>query len=93
MASSKPRAPSLLESIALGGASCVFTVNFVHPIELVKTRMQVSGNGLVRFSSNIPKFSDTPVLNAVVTVVAAAVTVVVATAAIGGGGVNLSRFQ
>lgn len=36
----------MIESIALGGASCVFTVNFTHPIELVKTRMQVSGNGL-----------------------------------------------
>ena len=40
------RAPTLLESIALGGASCVFTVNFTHPIELVKTRMQVTGDGL-----------------------------------------------
>jgi hypothetical protein len=40
------RKPSLVESIALGGASCVFTVNFTHPIELVKTRMQVSGNAL-----------------------------------------------
>jgi len=40
------RSPTLVESIALGGASCVFTVNFTHPIELVKTRMQVSGNGL-----------------------------------------------
>eukprot|EP00536_Pseudo-nitzschia_multiseries_P012444 jgi/Psemu1/32137/gm1.32137_g len=40
------RKPSLIESIALGGASCVFTVNFTHPIELVKTRMQVSGNAL-----------------------------------------------
>jgi hypothetical protein len=40
------RKPTLVESIALGGASCIFTVNFTHPIELVKTRMQVSGNGL-----------------------------------------------
>ena len=40
------RAPTLIESIALGGASCVFTVNFTHPIETVKTRMQVSGSGL-----------------------------------------------
>ena len=40
------RKPTLIESIALGGASCIFTVNFTHPIELVKTRMQVSGNGL-----------------------------------------------
>ena len=44
----------LWESIALGGISCVFTVNFTHPIELVKTRMQVSGNGLVQvFSSTL----------------------------------------
>lgn len=40
------KSPSLIQSIALGGASCVFTVNFTHPIELVKTRMQVTGNGL-----------------------------------------------
>jgi hypothetical protein len=40
------RKPTLIESIALGGASCVFTVNFTHPIETVKTRMQVSGDGL-----------------------------------------------
>ena len=39
-------APTLLQSIALGGMSCVFTVNFTHPIETVKTRMQVTGNGL-----------------------------------------------
>ena len=31
---------------ALGGISCVFTVNFTHPIELVKTRMQVTGDSL-----------------------------------------------
>lgn len=43
---SEAKTPSLFQSIALGGASCVFTVNFTHPIELVKTRMQVSGSGL-----------------------------------------------
>jgi hypothetical protein len=26
------RKPTLFESIALGGVSCVFTVNFTHPI-------------------------------------------------------------
>jgi len=46
MSLSSPRAPSLIESIGLGGAACIFTVNFTHPIELVKTRMQVTGNGL-----------------------------------------------
>lgn len=40
------KTPTLLQSIALGGASCVFTVNWVHPIETVKTRMQVSGEGV-----------------------------------------------
>jgi hypothetical protein len=39
---------SLIQSIALGGVSCVFTVNFTHPIETVKTRMQVSGDGLTK---------------------------------------------
>ena len=39
--------PNLAQSIALGGAACVFTVNFTHPIELLKTRMQVTGNGLI----------------------------------------------
>lgn len=38
--------PGLMTSVALGGASCVFTVNFTHPIELVKTRMQVTGDSL-----------------------------------------------
>lgn len=49
------RKPTLVESIALGGASCVFTVNFTHPIELVKTRMQVSGDGLIHVCSNTLK--------------------------------------
>ena len=47
--------PGLLTSIALGGASCVFTVNFTHPIELVKTRMQVSGEGLGHIISTTAK--------------------------------------
>jgi hypothetical protein len=39
--------PTLIQStIALGGASCIFMVNFTHPIELVKTCIQVTGNGL-----------------------------------------------
>jgi len=32
--------------MGLGGLSAVFAVNFTHPIETVKTRMQVSGAGL-----------------------------------------------
>mmetsp|Transcript_8005 Transcript_8005/g.11486 ORF Transcript_8005/g.11486 Transcript_8005/m.11486 type:complete len:284 (-) Transcript_8005:147-998(-) len=52
---STPNKPNLAQSIALGGASCVFTVNFVHPIELVKTRMQVTGNGLGHTVGNLMK--------------------------------------
>ncbi len=40
------RKPTLIESMACGGAAAAFAVNFTHPIELVKTRMQVSGGGL-----------------------------------------------
>mmetsp|Transcript_28644 Transcript_28644/g.66661 ORF Transcript_28644/g.66661 Transcript_28644/m.66661 type:complete len:283 (+) Transcript_28644:75-923(+) len=42
----EPRKASLLESMALGGCAASFAVNFTHPIETVKTRMQVSGGGL-----------------------------------------------
>jgi hypothetical protein len=52
---STAKKPNLLESIVLGGVSCVFTVNFTHPIELVKTRMQVTGNGLVNIISSTAK--------------------------------------
>jgi hypothetical protein len=38
--------PGLFQSMGLGGCSAMFAVNFTHPIETVKTRMQVSGNGL-----------------------------------------------
>jgi hypothetical protein len=38
--------PSLVQSMGLGGMSAMFAVNFTHPIELVKTRMQVSGLGI-----------------------------------------------
>jgi len=37
------RKPNLLESMACGGSAAAFAVNFTHPIELVKTRMQASG--------------------------------------------------
>jgi hypothetical protein len=39
--------------LALGGSAAVFAVNFTHPIETVKTRMQVSG--LVRISFLVEK--------------------------------------
>lgn len=49
----EPRKATLLESMALGGASAVFAVNFTHPIETVKTRMQVSGLGIAPTVSNL----------------------------------------
>merc|ERR1711935_412814 len=36
----------LLESMASGGTAAAFAVNFTHPIELVKTRMQASGGSI-----------------------------------------------
>lgn len=47
--------PNLAQSIALGGAACVFTVNFTHPIETIKTRMQVSGQSLTTTASSLIK--------------------------------------
>jgi len=44
--SSASRKPSLLESMACGGTAAAFAVNFTHPIELVKTRMQASGGSI-----------------------------------------------
>jgi hypothetical protein len=43
---SEPQKANLIQSMALGGTSAVFAVNFTHPIETVKTRMQVSGLGI-----------------------------------------------
>jgi len=43
MSDKKPKKVPVLASIALGGCAAVFTVNFTHPIELMKTRLQVYG--------------------------------------------------
>mmetsp|Transcript_17424 Transcript_17424/g.25256 ORF Transcript_17424/g.25256 Transcript_17424/m.25256 type:complete len:298 (-) Transcript_17424:484-1377(-) len=43
--------PSLLQSTILGGSAAVFAVNFTHPIELVKTRVQVSKEGIIETCS------------------------------------------
>mmetsp|Transcript_14024 Transcript_14024/g.29517 ORF Transcript_14024/g.29517 Transcript_14024/m.29517 type:complete len:284 (-) Transcript_14024:241-1092(-) len=43
---SEIRKPTLIESMACGGVSACFAVNFTHPIELVKTRMQVTGGSI-----------------------------------------------
>lgn len=45
----------MAESMACGGSSAVFAVNFTHPIELVKTRMQVSGLGIGSTISGVVK--------------------------------------
>ncbi|KAL3787485.1 hypothetical protein HJC23_001135 [Cyclotella cryptica] len=39
--------PTLLQSTVLGGTAAMFAVNFTHPIELVKTRVQVSNEGIL----------------------------------------------
>jgi hypothetical protein len=45
MPGSKPYSnqPGILASIGLSGVASVIAVNFIHPIELVKTRVQLSG--------------------------------------------------
>uniref|UniRef100_A0A7S0XQS4 Mitochondrial carrier protein n=1 Tax=Pseudo-nitzschia delicatissima TaxID=44447 RepID=A0A7S0XQS4_9STRA len=45
--------PNLFQSMALGGCSACFAVNFTHPIETVKTRMQVSGLGVGQTASSL----------------------------------------
>ena len=55
MSLTTPRKPTLIESMACGGAAAAFAVNFTHPIELVKTRMQVSGGGLGATISGVMK--------------------------------------
>ena len=49
----EPRKANLIQSMALGGTSAVFAVNFTHPIETVKTRMQVSGLGIGTTASSL----------------------------------------
>jgi hypothetical protein len=49
------RKPTLIESMACGGAAAAFAVNFTHPIELVKTRMQVTGGGIGATMSGVMK--------------------------------------
>lgn len=52
---SEPKKANLFQSMALGGSSAVFAVNFTHPIETVKTRMQVSGLGISTTVSEVAK--------------------------------------
>eukprot|EP00565_Helicotheca_tamesis_P007023 CAMPEP_0185732874 /NCGR_PEP_ID=MMETSP1171-20130828/17809_1 /TAXON_ID=374046 /ORGANISM="Helicotheca tamensis, Strain CCMP826" /LENGTH=298 /DNA_ID=CAMNT_0028402477 /DNA_START=18 /DNA_END=914 /DNA_ORIENTATION=- len=43
--------PTLIQSTVLGGTAAMFAVNFTHPIELVKTRVQVSHDGIIKTCS------------------------------------------
>eukprot|EP00640_Fibrocapsa_japonica_P002430 CAMPEP_0113938146 /NCGR_PEP_ID=MMETSP1339-20121228/4543_1 /TAXON_ID=94617 /ORGANISM="Fibrocapsa japonica" /LENGTH=282 /DNA_ID=CAMNT_0000941107 /DNA_START=100 /DNA_END=948 /DNA_ORIENTATION=- /assembly_acc=CAM_ASM_000762 len=45
--------PSLIQSMALGATAAAFAVNFTHPIETVKTRMQVSSLGVGKTCSEL----------------------------------------
>mmetsp|Transcript_17316 Transcript_17316/g.29855 ORF Transcript_17316/g.29855 Transcript_17316/m.29855 type:complete len:284 (+) Transcript_17316:59-910(+) len=47
--------PSLIQSTVLGGTAAMFAVNFTHPIELVKTRVQVTNEGIMATCSNTMK--------------------------------------
>merc|ERR1712176_261062 len=42
LATSPPAPPSLLTQVGMGGTAAVITVSFIHPIDVVKTRIQVS---------------------------------------------------
>jgi hypothetical protein len=35
--------PSLIQSVGTAGLAAVITVNFVHPIDTIKTRLQIAG--------------------------------------------------
>ena len=40
--------PTLLQQVAGAGGAAVITVSFIHPIDVVKTRLQISGTGNAR---------------------------------------------
>jgi hypothetical protein len=42
VATSVALAPSLLQQVGMAGSAAVITVSFIHPIDVVKTRIQVS---------------------------------------------------
>lgn len=46
---------SVVKSVGIGAMACIFTVNFTHPIELVKTRMQVTGKPIGHTISSLLK--------------------------------------
>ncbi len=40
-----------LKSVSAAGSAAVFTVTWIHPIDVVKTRLQVSGDGMRNYNS------------------------------------------
>jgi hypothetical protein len=42
MATSAAAAPSLLQQVGMAGGAAVITVTFIHPIDVIKTRIQIS---------------------------------------------------
>mmetsp|Transcript_16319 Transcript_16319/g.29494 ORF Transcript_16319/g.29494 Transcript_16319/m.29494 type:complete len:143 (+) Transcript_16319:94-522(+) len=42
MATSAVAAPGLLQQVGMAGSAAVITVSFIHPIDVVKTRIQIS---------------------------------------------------
>ena len=47
--------PTILQSTVLGGTAAVFAVNFTHPIELVKSRVQINNLGVIQTISDTMK--------------------------------------
>merc|ERR1719199_1001386 len=47
VATSAPVALPPLPSLGIGGSAAVLSVNVVHPIETIKTRVQVHGTGVI----------------------------------------------
>lgn len=55
MATAGP-APSLLQQVGMAGAAAVITVTFIHPIDVVKTRIQISSEyGALGMSGTVKK--------------------------------------
>lgn len=49
------KTPTLFQSTILGGSTAIFAVNFTHPLDLIKTRVQVSSAGLLETCSTALK--------------------------------------
>jgi len=52
---SNSNTPTILQSCVLGGSAAIFAVNFTHPIDLVKSRVQVNNLGVMQTISDVVK--------------------------------------